>query len=418
MEFRGSSRRRLGSIGGVLRPATAVAVTALVGVGLLAQAASGQRDRAGSASAAAAGRVLTPIPGSPFATGGLLPAALAFSPSGHLLVTASGQVGNGTKLSVFRVSRNQTLTAVRTSQPGSNPPIVQFNTGRDVVFSPAGRLLVTLGFINQGPGGVPALNIYGVSSRGRLTLKHQAPLKLNEEAEAISISPNGRWLAVTGGTDDTPGLVSVFPIGKGGQVREAAGSTLKLPRSWLDTAAFSPNSRLLVADDANNARVMVFSVSAKGAVKKAAAASIGSADVGNYASDVQFSPNGKLLAAATPPHISMFSVRAGGSLRKVRGSPFSIKRIHHWIDPNPAMLSFTSGGHVLAAADQDNSTVPMFWVGPHGVLTPLAGSPFHQPHHNGNVLSFSPNGRLLATTGSPSGRGGVSVFSVKLPMRR
>ena len=132
-----------------------------------------------------------------------------------------------------------------------------------------------------------------------------------------------------------------------------------------------------------------------------------------YANDLRFSPSGRLLAASVPPRVVMLSVGRHGSLTRVPGSPFSIGRFNDSLD-DPETLSFTPNGRVLAAADREHSVISLYRVGRRGVLKPLAGSPFAQPPRNGDVIGFSPDGRLLVTNGSSLWQG-LSVFSVRLP---
>src|SRR5436305_4713501 len=88
--------------------------------------------------AAAVARVLTPVTGSPFKTGGLVPIAFAFSPSGRFLVSADGNQSHGGTLSVFSIARSGKLA--RAAGP---PPPMPFSDGADDLhFTPNGRRLI------------------------------------------------------------------------------------------------------------------------------------------------------------------------------------------------------------------------------------------------------------------------------------
>ena len=291
-----------------------------------------------------------------------------------------------------------------------------FSDGADAIaFGPGGHRLVAFGSIEGDLGVIAALDVYSMNSRGKLRLLRASPLRIGEAGMALS--PNGRLIALTGGGDGSPGRVWMLSLGRGGRLRQVPGSPFHVRRAGPDTVTFSPNGRFLAVGDnqTNVGRILLFSVSAAGRLRQVAAEHLpineNTGEPG-FSNDLKFSPNEKLLAASVPPGVEMFSV-GRRSLKRVAGSPFSIGPFGDSLD-DPQSLSFTPDGRVLAAADRENSAMSLYWVGRRGVLRRVAGSPFTQPPRNGDVLAFSPDGRLLVTNGSPLWQG-VSVFSVRLP---
>ncbi len=362
--------------------------------------------------AAALARVLTSVTGSPFKTGGLVPVAFAFSPGGRFLVSANGNQSNGGTLSAFSIARNGQLTPVA----GPAPPMPFSDGASDLDFTPNGRRLIAFGSIEEPLGSVAAVDVYSMSPRGRLRLLRSSPLRIGEAGMAVS--PSGRFIALTGGGDGSPGFIWVLSLGRGGSLRQVPGSPFHVRRAGPDTVRFSPGGRFLAVGDnqVSEGRILLFSVSPKGGLKRVASVHLpidpntGDAE---YSNDLRFSPNGKLLAASVPPGVVMLSVGRRGSLTRVPGSPFSIGRFGDPLD-DPETLSFTPSGRVLAAADREHSDISLYWVGRRGVLKALAGSPFAQPPRNGDVIGFSRDGSLLVTNGSSLWQG-LSVFSVRLP---
>ena len=207
--------------------------------------------------------MLTPVAGSPFKTGGLVPIALAFSPRGRFLVSANGNQSHGGTLSVFSIARNGTLAGVA----GPAPPM-PFNDGADdLAFTPNGRRLVAFGSIEGQLNTIGAVDVYSMSSRGTLRLLRSSPLRIGGTSMAVSRS--GGWIALTAGGNGSPGVVSMLSLGRGGSLRQVPGSPFHVRGADPGPVRFSPNGRFLAVGD-DNGRILLFSVSSTGGLKSVA----------------------------------------------------------------------------------------------------------------------------------------------------
>ena len=217
------------------------------------------------------GGVLTPVSGSPFATGAFAN-SVAFSPSGGLLATANT---DDNTVSVFSVASDGALTQVSGSPFGAGSAPIS------VAFSPSGGLLATA---NAGDNTV---SVFSVASDGALTQVSRSPSATGNGPDSLAFSPGGALLAVTN-------------FGLGGD-----------PPSLENT-------------------VSVFSVASDGALTPVSGSPF---TTGNGPGSVAFSPSGRLLATAntgaigapgfTGNTVSVFSVTSGGALTQVSGSPFT-----------------------------------------------------------------------------------------------
>jgi 6-phosphogluconolactonase (cycloisomerase 2 family) len=381
----------------------------------------------GASSALAATPVLTPVSGSPFGTGvsgsqfgtGKQPGPVAFGRSGGLL--AVGDEGDGT-VSVFSVNSVGWLTPVAGSPfaTGTN----QFGAGSmSVAFSPSGGLLA-VGSVGGVTGGSVA--VFSVDSSGALTQVAGSPFRITYTSYdlgttlalhrlSVAFSPSGGLLAVTNLAD----AVSMFSVNSAGSLTPAAGSPFATGNSNSvagnpDSVAFSPSGRLLATANQGGS-ASVFSVSSDGTLAQVPGSPFAT---GSGPASVAFSPSGGLLATANPGDstMSVFSVTSGGALTPVAGSPFAAENGAGptgppFAGPNPGSVAFSLSGGLLATNNNSyDSTVSLFSVNSDGTLTPVAGSPFAtiEDSHPSSV-AFSPSG-LLAVANSYDHS--VSMFSI------
>jgi 6-phosphogluconolactonase len=341
------------------------------------------------APAALAAPVLTPVVGSPFATGSASdPISVAFSPSGALLAAANDSENT---VSMFSVSASGALSAVAGS------PFATGNVPTSAAFSPNGQLLAVT---NIGDGTV---SVFSVSAAGALAPAPGSPFATGNTPLSVAFNPSGALLA-TGNVDD--GTVSVFSVAATGALTPVAGAPFVTGHSPT-SVAFSAGGLLATANLADNT-VSVFSVAASGALSPVAGSPVAT---GAGPFTVAFNSTGGLLATANNAggSVSVFSVSAAGALAPTAGSPFAT-------GVAPGSVAFRPGGGLLVAGDSTNGTVGVYLLSATGVLTPAEGSPVT----TGSTLfpvAFNPAGTLVATSShnAVTGAGSVSMFSVALP---
>lgn len=165
---------------------------------------------------------LTAAAGSPFTAQSLGPIGAEFrptNPSELYVSNAHAGAGAGT-VSAFHVSRRGVLTSIGTS------PVPDFQTAPCwVEISHDGKYLFAVNTASTN------LSTYGIGRDGALTLLGSTPFTNGAGAVDARLSPDGKFLSVTGGR----GLdVSTFAV-DGGHLEELTGSPVALPASTAPT---------------------------------------------------------------------------------------------------------------------------------------------------------------------------------------
>lgn len=358
---------------------------------------------------------LTRVPGSPFGTGRrAFPLALAFSPSGRLLVTGNEMQLPGRSylegsLSEFSVSRSGVLHGI-----GRDPLRIHSGVVDSVAFSPDGRLLAAA----AGRGGV---SMFSVRSSGQLVQVPGSPFRTPTKALAgqLAFSPSGKLLAVSGGL----GTVLVFRVSNAGFLRAIARSPFKTGSASNTSAlGFDPSGRLL-ATETYAGRLSVLSVNrVTGALSIAPGSPVPGTLYSGSGASVAFDPSGKWLVVSGGA-VTEFAVDpATGTLSKVPGSPFGPGLSY-------AAVAFSPRGGLLAGANDDSfgglHGVTMFTQSSTGALTavtapPWVGAPIFAGYtatvtcpcygSAASAVAFSPSGRLVALANMD---GRVTTFAVR-----
>ena len=254
--------------------------------------------------------VLTVVPGSPFATGGVgdgVGVSLTATPDDRFLVAANGA---SMTITVFSIAANGSLSPVSGSPfpSGAAGPLANARVTSD------GKFLA----VTSAPGNVSMFNI---SATGALTPIPGFPFA---DAGAGGIDCNCAstqlYVALNG---TASAKVDVFNIGLNGALSRIPGSPFTGPGSNSNVAVLSPDdSRLFVSNQGSNA-VTVFSVAGNGTLATvpgspfpAAGALAPSGMATNQAGTLLYSADFNNL-------ISGFSIAANGTLTAVPGSPFS-----------------------------------------------------------------------------------------------
>lgn len=322
------------------------------------------------ATCAAQAAAFSPGAGSPTLTGDN-PISTAFSADGHYVAVANL---NDHDLSAFSVGVDGSLV------PLFGSPIQTGNGPFQVAFSPVAPVLAVINNTDS------TVSTYAVAS-GAVTSTGSASTVVAAHGTSplsLAYSPGGNLLA----TADGDGHVTMFNVGLGGTVSPISGSPVTAVSPAPVAMAWSGATIALTNGAAN--QVSLYSVNAAGVLGAQLSISPLATGINSNPRSVAFSRDGSLLAAGDRDGnaVSLWHMSDGSA---VSGSPFLLG-----INSSPDSVAFSPGSNLLAAGSSDGTT-RVFSVGPSGVLSPVAGSPFAlSPAGPVASLAFGRAGGLLA----------------------
>ncbi|MDX6664442.1 MAG: hypothetical protein QOG68_648 [Solirubrobacteraceae bacterium] len=281
---------------------------------------------------------LTPVPGSPFATGAG-PSSVAFSPDGGLLAVANKTDGT---VSLFSVSGGGALAPA----PGS-----PFATGpgpASLAFSPTGTLLAVANSRGY------TVSVFSLFSGGVLVPVPGSPFATTLPPTSLAFSPTGELLAVA----TSAAGVSAFSVSPAGALAPVPGSPFPTPLP-VTSVAFGSSSLLAATE---------------------------------YAS-------GGL--GQTPGSLAVFSVSAAGTLASLPGSPFATGTNPHSLafSRSGAMIAVgndSGGGTVSTFAAPPQATISSSGGGRYalGQMVPTAFACADSPYGPGVAACVDSNSAL------------------------
>jgi 6-phosphogluconolactonase len=318
---------------------------------------------------------LTPLPGSPYLTGGggsVAPnvGAVDIATVGGYLY-ATNTVTNS--IAAFEINEDGTLTTV----PGS-PFSTIGNRPVGIAINAAGTRLFAADTLSNN------VAVFDIFPNGALTMVLGAPFTVAAAPIDLDIDSTNSLLFAS---HITAG-VGVYTISGGGSLTPIGGSPFAAGGDQRGMAINSGATRLYVADGLGN-NVYGYTIGGGGTLAPVAGSPFAA---GTGPTGVLFHPTLSVLYVGndTSNNVSAYTIGGGGALSPLAGSPFASGgsgTAGLAIDPNNGLLFAVNGG-TNPAPSRD---ISVFSISGSGTLTPVAGSPF--------------------STGAASGRPGSIIFS-------
>ena len=326
---------------------------------------------------------LTPVPGSPFATG-VFPISATVDPNGRFVYVANA----GIPTNVYSVSAyavNQKSGAL-TEIPGS-----PFATGvqpASVTINPNGRFAyVADAGLDDGDIAVYTVN----ATTGALTPVAGSPFAAGHEATSLAVSPNGKFVYVTNNIvqfSDLTGGVSAFVVNaSSGPLTPVSGSPFAAGMETFGMA-IHPNGRFAYVANALSNDISVFSINVTTGALTPVPGSPFAADLGS--TSVALSPNGRFayVANGAASTVSAYTINTTtGALTPVPGSPFAA-------GSNPFSVTVSPDDQFAYVANNAGNNVSAYTIdATTGALTPVADSPFAAGRFPNSVTTTAPERR-------------------------
>ena len=246
--------------------------------------------------------------------------------------------------------------------------------------TPDGRLLMAA----NNDGASPNVTVFNIAADGSLTPIAGSPFPTQSRPDGIKVTPNGKFLAVA---EPEAGGVEMFSIASGGALTSlgkfAEGGTGSLAGVDVDCST----SFLYGGEASISTTVDAYNIAPDGTLT-ALAGSPFMPGVGASSYVVTLSPDDKTLFVSNQESstITVFSVDSGGSLSLLAGSPFPM---HHHVSLPTGMATSQDGTLLYVAGSKGSvSALSVFSVATDGTLAEVAGSPFF-PGQPPSLLSLT-----------------------------
>jgi 6-phosphogluconolactonase len=323
--------------------------------------------------------VLTEVPGSPFPTGGRggpedqgrLYASNRIRVTGNFLYASNADSNN---VGGFSIDAD---TGILTPVPGS-----PFPTGGD---GGSGVSLATTPdrrFLYAGNNRSSNITGFAIGDEGKLTRLGDL-IPAGSGVNGMMVSPDGKWLLVVLSREEPHGLVAVFRIeSKTGELipvdsspfppREPGGPDGNV--AGVDINCAGDTVFLGEGRFPGTTLVDVLSIDPDTGALTPIKGSPFMPEIGENSNVPLLSPDDSLLFVSNNygNSVTVFTVGDGGHLTLVPGSPFDAGEG----SGGPAGMATDPQGRFLFGAKSLHDAVAVFAVDPDGVLTPVPGSPF------------------------------------------
>jgi 6-phosphogluconolactonase len=293
---------------------------------------------------------LTPVSGSPFATG-LNPRSQARDPTGHFLYVA-----NTTANTVSVFSNTAGSLAPISGSPFSIPVPGQSYTISSVTLDPTGRFA----YIPENVG--PDIFTYSIGSGGGLTLVTRSAIQAGSFGFMPLLPP---FVYVQNENTNTPTTTSAFTTDSNGALLPVPGSPFLTGLDDFIPAVDPTGKFVYIVNYADN-KVSVYSIGSTGSLTKRSTVA-----TGNRPSSVGVDPTGRYIYVVNSIDgtVSAYTVGSTGTLTPVTGSPFAT-------GVTPQTVTVDRSGQFVYVVNLYDNTVSAYKIGSTGALTPVKGSPF------------------------------------------
>jgi 6-phosphogluconolactonase len=320
---------------------------------------------------------LTPVPGSPFPTGGTGgPSATGSTQIITTLAKHFVYVTNAGSLTISAFSIDPS-TGKLTLVPGAPFPSGVGGIGGLAITPDDKYLIITNGSLAN-------IAVNSIGTNGTLTPVPGSPFFGTQafvQTADPKVTPDGKFLAVSSVTNIGAGVVAMFNISSAGAVSHGslptnAGADTGIDCDCASSRLYAGSGRVKLV---NGMLVPNPAVDGYTITNGVLAPLAGSPFFAPGGLDVLLSPDGtKLFSSGLSSDISVFNVAPNGALSAIPGSPF------------PAGLGVDSiaiddSGKFIYFADVTSHKVGVLHIAANGALTPVPGSPFPSGSLDGPV---------------------------------
>jgi len=341
---------------------------------------------------------LTPVTGSPF-TAGEDPNSVVVSPSGKFAYVAN-QGPASADISAYTVDAT---TGALTPVDGSPFPFPSSDGGRPTAaaVNPAGNFLYVT---SNNDSDVAAFSINAAT--GALTLVSGSPFSVASDAASLTIAPSGKFAYIAGG--DGTSVVSAFNINAAtGALTPVTGSPFAAGIN-PSSVTVDPTGTLLYVTNQGSNEVWAYAINAaSGALTLLKTVRTqgqpGSMALSTGTTPVTYTPRFAYVANYSDNDVSAYTINATtGALTQITGSPFpaGVAPLSVTVDPS-GKFAYVANYSDNVSAYTINATT--------GALTPVSGSPF--PAGNGpQSVTVDPSGKFAYVANE--GDADVSAYTI------
>jgi 6-phosphogluconolactonase len=348
--------------------------------------------------ALAAGLAVLAVPGAVAA-----PASAAGSDVvGQLYVNNNTAVVN--TVSGFDRRADGTLTPL----PGSPFATGGAGTGHGIGSQGALQLSADGRYLLAVDAGSNDVSVLRIKPDGQLTPAQGSPVASGGH-DPVSIAVHDRLVYVANAGDGGSNYTG-FTLNAGGQLRPLAGSTVDVPDgSGLGDVLFNGDGTRLVGVRVNTSLIDSFTISSAGLPTAAAGSPFAAQGAGPFGSE--FRPTNAAQLYVSNAHdgalagtVSAFSDAANGTLTPIGASPYADHQTA------PCWVEISHDGNYLFAVNTASNSISRYEIADDGSLALLGGTALSTPSAGAEDARLAPDGETLWIVGT--GAHSISGFAV------